>query len=72
MKDELYKKTLWTIVKENLQENEDILVIRESEIDVRKGIMKKYTFDQIFNCLSGKERVTRYWHEDGLCIVLNI
>ena len=63
-------KTLWTIIKNNLKEGENIYILRKDELSKSKGIMKEFTFDQIFNTYSGSERVIEYWHEDGLCIII--
>ena len=63
-------KTLWTIIKNNLKEGENIYILRKDELSKSKGIMKEFTFDQIFNVYSGNERVIEYWHEDGLCIII--
>ena len=64
-------KELYTIVKAELKENEKIYILRKNEIDNAKGIMHEFTFDQVFNNFSGKEKVVRFWHENGLCIILN-
>ena len=63
-------KHLYTIVKNELKEDEDIFILREKEIAKANGIMNKYSYDQLFNVYSGKEKVIRYWHEEGLCIVI--
>ena len=69
-------KTLWTVVKDNLREDESIFITTKSKLDDINNSewwkMEEFTFDQIFNNYSGKERVNRFWHEDGLCIVLNM
>ena len=64
-------KTLYTIVRDNLQENENIFILRKSELNKANGIMHEFTYDQIFNNYSGKERVVRFWHEEGLCVIIN-
>jgi hypothetical protein len=63
-------KELYTIVRKELREDENIFILRESEVPNAMGIMKEFTFDQIFNVYSGKEKVVRYWHEEGLCIII--
>ena len=63
-------KTLWTIIKNNLKEGESIFILNKNEVLTSKGIMKEFSFDQIFNVYSGKERVVEYWHEEGLCIII--
>ena len=69
-------KELWTIVKQELQEGENIWINKESDFQNSSNEFwwrfEEYTFDQLFNVYSGKEKVLRYWHEDGLCIILNI
>ena len=64
-------KTLYTIVRDNLRENENIYILRKSEINDAMGIMHEFTYDQLFNNYSDKERVVRYWHEEGLCVIIN-
>ena len=64
-------RELYTIVKSELKENEKIYILRKSELNSCNGIMHEFTFDQVFNNFSGKEKVVRFWHEDGLCIILN-
>lgn len=64
-------KTLWTVIKDNLQKNENTYILRKSEINDAMGIMHEFTYDQLFNNYSGKERVVRYWHEEGLCVIIN-
>lgn len=64
-------RELYTIVKAELKENEKIYILRKNELNSCNGIMHEFTFDQVFNNFSGKEKVVRFWHEDGLCIILN-
>lgn len=67
-------KQLWTIVKQELQEGENIWITTQNKLDDMNDSewwkFEEFTFDQIFNNYSGKEKVKRYWHEDGLCIIL--
>ena len=72
-------KQLYTIIKENLRDDEDIFILRQDELKEANGIMHKLDFkDDVFgirnniwaNGYKGTERVIRYWHEDGLCIIL--
>lgn len=56
-------------INKNLKENELIYILTESELK-NTHIMHEYTYDSIFNNYSGKEIVVKYWHEDGLCIIL--
>ena len=63
-------KTLWTVVNNELKGKENIYILRQDEIPTAQGIMKEFTFDQIFNVYSGKEKVVRFWHEEGLCIII--
>lgn len=60
---------LWNCINKNLKENELIYILTESELK-NTHIMHEYTYDSIFNNYSGKEIVAKYWHEDGLCIIL--
>lgn len=68
-------KDLWTVVKKELEENENIFIITQSKLndlnDKEWWKFEEYTFDQLFNNYSNKEKVKKYWHEDGLCIILN-
>ena len=68
-------KELYTIVKNELRKNENIFVTRKSKLndltDDEWWKFEEFTYDQIFNNYSGKEKVTKYWHEDGLCIIIN-
>ena len=63
-------KELFTIVKNELQDNENIFILRESEVNNAMGIMHEFTYDELFNNYNSKEKVIRYWHEEGLCIIL--
>lgn len=67
-------KQLNTIVKKELQEGENIWINNQNKLndlnDSEWWKFEEFTFDQIFNVYSGKEKVVRYWHEDGLCIIL--
>lgn len=72
-------KQLWTIIKENLRDGEDIFILRQDELKEAIGIMHKLEFkDDVIgirhtiwaNGYKGTERVVRFWHEDGLCIIL--
>ena len=67
-------KYLYTIVKQELKDGENIWITRQSKIDDPNNNewwkFEEFTLDQLFNNYSGKERVKRFWHEDGLCIIL--
>lgn len=63
-------KELKTIIKQELREDENIFILKKEEVNSAMGIMHEYTLDEIFNVYSGKEKVVRYWHEDGLCIII--
>jgi len=66
-------KELYTIIKNNLKDNEHIFIIRESKLNSNDNDwwrFDEFIFDQVFNNYSGKEKVVRYWHEDGLCIII--
>lgn len=64
-------KHLYTVVKNELKENEKIYILKKDELNTCNGIMHEFTYDQLFNNYSGNERVKRFWHEEGLCIILN-
>ena len=68
-------KELWTIVKNELKENENIFITTKSQLNDLNNAkwwkLEEFTFDELFNNYSGKEKVQRFWHEDGLCIILN-
>lgn len=67
-------KELYTIVKKELKENENIFISTKSRVNGKNDDwwkMEEYTLDQLFNIYSGKEKVYKVWHEDGLCILLN-
>lgn len=67
-------KELYIIIKQELQENENIWITTKTKLDDLKDNewykFEEYTIDQVFNTYSGNEKVLRYWHEDGLCIIL--
>lgn len=67
-------KELWTIVKQELKESETIFVTKQEKLNDLNNKewwkLEEYTFDELFNVYSGKEKVIRFWHEDGLCIIL--
>ena len=66
-------KELYTIVKKELQEGENIWINKKSQDKTEEWWkFEEFTFDQLFNNYSGKEKVIRYWHEDGLCIILDM
>lgn len=68
-------KELRTIVKNELREDEKIFITTDTKLNDLNNkewyVMDEYSFDELFNNISGKERVKRFWHEDGLCIILN-
>ena len=68
-------KNLETIIKNELKEGENIWINKKSKLDDLNDNewwkFEEFTFDQIFNVYSKKEKVIRFWHEDGLCIILN-
>ena len=69
------QKYLYNVIKENLQKDEKIFITTKTKLndlhDNKWYIMDEYSYDEIFNNISGYEVVIKYWHEDGLCIVLN-
>lgn len=63
---------LYEVIKKELKEKENIWVNLKSQEKTDKWWkFEEYTFDEIFNIYSGEEKVIKYWHEDGLCIVLD-
>ena len=68
-------KELYTIVKNELRNEETIFITTKAKLNSNSPEwwkMEEYTLDQLFNSYSGKEKVYKVWHEDGLCIILNI
>lgn len=67
-------KELWTIVKKELKDNEKVWITRQAKLDDKNDNewwkFEEFAFDELFNNYSGKEKVKRFWHEDGLCIIL--
>ena len=63
-------KQLKTIIKQELKENELIYVLRKDEVTTSKGVMHEHTVDDIFNVYNPKDKVSSFWHEDGLCIII--
>jgi len=65
-------KELYTIVKNELRENENIWInLKSQETTDEWWKFEEFTVDQLFNNYSGKEKVIKFWHEEGLCIILN-
>lgn len=68
-------KMLKTIIRKNLKDEEEIFITTKSKLNDLNNEnwwkMEKYTREEIFHNFIGDERVDRYWHEDGLCIILN-
>ena len=63
-------KELKTIIKQELREDENIFILKKEEVNSAMGIMHEYTLKEIFKIYSTKEKVIRYWHEEGLCIII--
>lgn len=67
-------KMLKTVIKEELKDGEHIWVQPEERYtDVHNPLWWKFdefTLENIFDTFDGTEWVKRYWHEEGLCIVL--
>ena len=66
-------KELKTIVKQELQEGENIWITTQNKFNSNENEwwkFEEFTHDQLFEKYSGKEKVVRCWHEDGLCIIL--
>lgn len=67
-------KFLKTIVKNELLDNETIFITTQGRINDENNDewwkMYEYTLDDLFSFFTGKEPVIRFWHEDGLCIIL--
>ena len=68
-------KWLKTIVKTELRDNETICLFHKSKVNDLSNKewwkYEEYTLDNIYNTYAGNEKVNRYWHEDGLCIILD-
>ena len=67
-------KELHTVIKQELREDEHLFIIKQKKLDDLNDSewwkFDEYTIDEIFNNINRKEKVIRYWHEDGLCIIL--
>lgn len=63
-------KTLKTIIQNELRKNEKIYILRENELADALGIMHELTIKDVFNNYNEREKVVKFWHEDGLCIIL--
>lgn len=66
---------LITILKSQLRDNENIFINRESKLnslnDNEWWKFEEYeTIEEVLNNHNRKEKVKRYWHENGLCIIL--
>lgn len=66
---------LATIIKSQLRENENVFIIRNSKLNsMNDSEWWKFeeckTREEVFDNYDRKEKVLRYWHEDGLCIIL--
>lgn len=67
----MHYKMLKTIINSELRNNEHIWIQppgRDKTNDWWK--FDEYTLENIYSIFSGKEYVKRFWHEDGLCIIL--
>lgn len=67
-------KKLYNVIKQELREGENIWINHQSDFEDMNNEnwwkFEEYTFDEIFNVYSSEEKVLRYWHEEGLCIIL--
>lgn len=61
---------LYTVIKYERRVNEDIFILRSSEVDDASGVMHRYNINELFKYYSLCDRVERFWHENGLCIIL--
>lgn len=68
-------KDLKAIINNELSVNENIFITTISKLDDMNNKewykFEEYTNNQIFNIYDKKEKVAKYWHEDGLCVILN-
>lgn len=67
-------KMLKTIVNTELRDDEDIYITTAEAINDSSNEewwrMYRYAKEDLYNMYTGKEWVKRFWHEDGLCIIL--
>lgn len=67
-------KELKTIIKNELRDNENIFITTSNKLNDLNNSewwhLDEYMANQIFDTYTGKEKVVRFWHEDGLCIIL--
>lgn len=66
-------KQLNTIIKQELLENESIWINKKSQdtTDEWWKFEEFKTKEDVLNKYDKKVKVIKYWHEDGLCIILN-
>ena len=69
-------KELKTIIKNELRNDENIFINTNTKInDLRNDnwyMFEEYTLEQVFMVYPKETKVKKYWHEEGLCIILNI
>ena len=74
-------KHLYTVVKNEWKDydNNKIFILKQNELDNAMGIMHELTISEemfgirdiiIGNGYKWEDKVVRYWHEDGLCIII--
>ena len=69
-------KQLWTILKSELKMNENIWITTQDKFNSNDSEWWKFEefkhdeFEKLFSKYNTKHKVVRYWHEDGLCIIL--
>ena len=66
---------LSTIIKSQLRSDEKIFITKQSKLNSTDNEWWKFeefaTRENLFDNYDKKEKVKRYWHEEGLCIILN-
>ena len=66
-------KELKTIIKQELRGNESIWITTDKKLNSSlKDWWKfdEYKLSEIIGAFTGKEKVKKYWHEEGLFIIL--
>lgn len=63
-------KELKTIINNELRDDELIYILKENEINDSMGVMNECNLDNVFIKYDSKNKVIKFWHEEGLCIIL--
>ena len=66
-------KELKTIIKKELKKGENVFITTRQRLNSQSNnwwLFDEYKPNEVFNKYTGKEKVIRYWHEEGLCIII--